>query len=193
MITHSYIGQQPVYSEALRCYIYPTPDYEAPEFVSLKQLQKEREKFVAYSNFFTTRRAKFRDEVIALFRDKGPMTTSVMAKHIDKTPSALYNVLHDHVGVFIVLGKADDGRGSSIYGLPGQTLDDVTQCLDVVFDYKRVAKYLSEHGPSIPSVIAEALQLRGDVVRSSLSDHPELFSKQRSVNNRYIWRLKEAA
>lgn len=193
MITHSYIGQQPVYSEALKCHIYPTPDYEAPEFISTEALKKEREKFVAYSNYFTTRQAKFRDEIIALFRDKGPMTTRVMAKHINKTTSALYNVLHDHVHVFVVLGKADDGLGSAIYGLPGQTLDDVTQRLDVVFDYKRIAKYLSEHGPSIPSVIAEALQLRNNVVHSSLSDHPELFAKQRSHNNRYIWSVKEAA
>lgn len=192
MIIHSYIGQQPVYSEALKCHIYPAPDYEAPEFVSVKQLQKEREKFVTYSNHFTTRRAKFRDEVIALFRDKGPMTTRIMAKHINKTASALYNVLHDRAGVFVVLGKANDGLGSAIYGLPGQTLDDVTQCLDVEFAYKRIAKFLEENGPSFPGDIAKALNLKNAVVSSALSDYPNLFVKQDKSRSRPIWMRKVA-
>lgn len=192
MITHSYIGQQPVYLEALKCHIYPTPDYEVPGFVSVQQLQKEREKFVTYSNHFTTRRAKFRDEVIALFRDKGPMTTRIMAKHINKTSSALYNVLHDRAGVFVVLGKANDGLGSAIYGLPGQTLDDVTQTLDVEFAYKRIAKFLEANGPSFPGDIAKALNLKNAVVSSALSDYPNLFVKQDKSRSRPIWMRKAA-
>lgn len=192
MITHSYIGQQPVYLEALKCHIYPTPDYEVPEFVSVEQMQKDREKFVTYSNHFTTRRAKFRDEVIALFRDKGPMTTRIMAKHINKTASALYNVLHDRAGVFVVLGKANDGLGSAIYGLPGQTLDDVTQTLDVEFAYKRIAKFLEANGPSFPGDIAKALNLKNAVVSSALSDYPNLFVKQDKSRSRPIWMRKAA-
>lgn len=192
MITHSYIGQAPVYSEALHCTIYPTPDYKIPEFVSTEALKKEREKFVAYSHYFTTKRALFKEAVVKLLSEKGPMTTRVIARHVKKTTSALYNMIHDHGGAFVVLGEADDGCNSAIYGLPGQTLADVTQKLDVEFDYKRIAKFLEANGPSFPGDIAKALNLKNSVVSSALADYPNLFVKKDKSRSRPIWMRKAA-
>jgi hypothetical protein len=67
VIVHSYIGQQPVYSEVLRCHIYPTP----PAKVTMVEIEIDRPE---------ERRAIYRPLVEDCLSQNGPLTARMIAE-----------------------------------------------------------------------------------------------------------------
>lgn len=190
MITHSYIGQAPIYSTELRCTIYPTPDYEVPEFVSLAELEKQREKFVKHSQHFSAQRSATKDMLVKWFTEYGPATTMMIAKQTGNSDKMIHGSIKWNDKTFVKLGVADDGYRSVIYGLVGQTLQDMTINCNVERLYHKIIKYLAEHGTSKVPLIAQALEVSENRVGSCLSSYRDVFENVRIGRHEFIWRLK---
>ena len=195
MITHSYIGQQPVYSEALRCHIYPTPDYKPPKFMKLirtykGEFKKESNK-VRYPN--GTYHGN-REKVIAWLRENGPATCSVIAgaigtrtRNIERCVCSSYNKM------FCVVGVTDDEWGNCIYGLNGQTLADMKVDCRTILLHRTVADALRKLGQASAVELATTAGVNVRSVRFCLSSNKHLFTYTRISTTEYLWRLKEAA
>jgi hypothetical protein len=196
LIIHSYIGQAPIYSKELHCHIYHTSDYEVPEFISFEELQRQREKFAKhYENAklrqaFTAHRMETKDMLVKWFTENGPATAVVISRYTDKSSQAIHNALRWHGTVFVRLGVADDGYRSAIYGLAGQTLQDMTINCDSERLYHRLVKYLAEHGTGKVPGIALALCVTENRVGSCLSSYRDVFENQKIGRHEFVWRLK---
>lgn len=196
MITHSYIGQQPVYSETLRCHIYPMPDYEPPEFMKLPAKQYKGEFKRGPRGEYSTngKNHEKRNRVIAWLRNNGPATCRVIAEQLEIDGKHVENCFRNNGNtLFFVLGVAEDGHNSYIYGLEGQTLDDMTVNCDVVRFPQLIADALRKLGEARCDELAKAMGANIGKVRFYLSTNKDLFTYKRIGSTEYLWRLKEAA
>jgi len=192
VIVHSYIGQQPVYSEVLHCHIYPTPDYKPPKREKAKTYKGEfkrgpRQKYV-------TQCALIRDRISAWLRENGPATGRILAERLDISNGSIENSLRYGVNVvFFRLGRADDGHNSWIYGISGQSLADMKTNCDVARFREDVAEALQRLGEARRDEIANVLGVDVKRVGNCLSMNKHLFVYKRLGSTEYVWRLKEAA
>lgn len=123
----------------------------------------------------------------------GPATAKVIGIGIGKSDQAVRCSIEWHNGDFVELGKADDSRHSTIYGLPGQTLNDVTVNCNTEYLYDRISKYLVERGEGKVPEIARAVGSTNSRVSSCLSSYRSMFQNTQVGKYDFIWRLKEAA
>jgi hypothetical protein len=186
LITHSYIGQQPVYLEALKCHIYPTPDYEVPE-----PMEPIKPKPQCYSNQYKKQHSNTHTAIVQWLAEHGPATARVIGLGIGKSDQAVRCSIAWYANAFVELGRADDARRSVIWGLVGQTLDDMTVNCGVERMYHRIINYLSEHGEARVTAIAQAVSSTDSRVSSCLSNYRDVFQNIQVGRYDFVWKLKE--
>lgn len=188
MIIHSYIGQAPVYHSVLKCTIYPTPDYEPPEF-----MEPSKPKPQIYHIRYAERSGKTYAAIVQWLKEHGPATKKIIGVGLGKSDQAIRRSIAWSPSAFVELGRANDARHSAIFGLVGQTLGDMTINCDVERFYQRIAKYLAAHGESRVPDIAKAVASTESRVSSCLSHYSAIFQNTQVGKYDFIWKLKDAA
>lgn len=185
MITYSYIGQAPV--KLFGVTVYLSPGYEAPEF-----MEPAMPKPQCYHSHYAERRGKNYAAIVEWLKAHGPATAKVIGIGIGKSDQAVRCSIEWHTEAFVELGEANDSRHSVIYGLVGQTLDDMTVNCTVERLYHRIANYLTEHGEARVPDIAKAVASTDSRVSSCLSSYG-IFQTVQIGRHDFVWKLKGAA
>lgn len=186
MIVHSYIGQAPV--KLFGVTVYLSPGYEAPEFMG-----PPKPKSQVYLSHYAERSGKNYAAIVQWLTEHGPATAKVIGLGIGKSEQSIRDSIHCHTRIFVSIGEANNPRHSVIFGLVGQTLEDITLDFEADLLYRRIAKYLAEHGESRVPEIAKAVDRTNIRVSSCLSHYDDMFQNSQIGKHDFVWKLKEAA
>jgi DNA-directed RNA polymerase subunit F len=174
VIVHSYIGQQPVYSEVLRCHIYPTSDYKPPKFKPKVIV----EQVIDRSEYSMTVHLLYK-----YLRKRKPSTASQISKEFGYTARHIRQVLRCNPNVFRVV-REEMPALFTVVDNPVITKKSV--CF-------RIYEYMLVHGWATISGLSRVLDVKLSTISESIRHHGELFVRDGKYGKEKVWRLKEAA